>query len=461
MPSSRSAEGGAITAVDVDVAVVGAGFSGLIAATHLAQRGYRVVVLEATSRVGGRTLTTEVAGTWLELGGQWTGPGQPRLAALAGDFGVGTFATPSDGVDLIVADGEVRAVVEPHGNGDFLAAIAQLDAMCAEVLPDRPWRSPRAVEWDQLSVGSWLMHEVVDPGARRQLEVLLSELMTTPVDEFSLLTLLHGARTSGTLTAAIGIEDGAQAHRMLGGVQQLAVGLQERLGSRVRLDHPVRAVTWTESGANVMTARGSVEARRVVFAVPPSQLRQITFEPPLPPRRQRLAELMPLGSVIKVNAAYQRPFWRDAGLSGGVFDTEGPVGYAIDNTSPDSEYGVLVSFFAAHHAREFADRHLGEDAAQVRREAWLARAVHWFGPEAAAPVHYVDLDWCSQPYIEGGYSGVMRPGGWSECGSALREPIGPIHWAGSETATEWTGYIEGALQAGERVADEIVETSAT
>jgi monoamine oxidase len=459
MPSTGPSEGDLAAAVDV--AVVGAGFSGLMVATHLAQRGYRVVVLEATSRVGGRTLTIDVAGTWLEPGGQWTGPEQPRLAALASDFGVATFATPSDGVDLIVIDGEVSAVDAARADAGFVTAIAQLDSLCADVLPDEPWRSPRAAEWDELSVDSWLAREVASPGARRQLQVLLSELMTTPVDEFSMLTLLHGARTSGSLSAAIGIEDGAQAYRIVGGVHQLAVGVQQRLGDRVQMDCAVRGVTWTESVATVVTSRGSVDARRVVFAVPPSQLRQVTFDPPLPPRRQRLAQLMPLGSVIKVNVVYERPFWRDAGLSGAVFDTEGPAGYAIDNSSPDSEYGVLVSFFAAEHARALADRRLGGNAAQVRRDAWLTRAVEWFGPQAAAPLHYVDLDWCSQPYVEGGYSGVMRPGGWSECGVSLRDPIGPIHWAGSETATEWTGYIEGALQAGARAAEEIAETFAS
>jgi len=185
----------------------------------------------------------------------------------------------------------------------------------------------------------------------------------------------------------------------------------------------------------------------------------IEFEPALPPMRQQLNESMPLGSVIKVNAVYDRPFWRDAGRSGSVFDIDGTVGYAVDNSSPDHDGGVLVSFFAGAAARALGDARLGAAAAKTRQRMWLEQAVGWFGPEAATPRDYVDLDWASRPWVGGGYSGVMAPGGWTACGPALRAPVGPIHWAGSETATEWTGYVEGALQAAERAASEVQQSA--
>jgi monoamine oxidase len=139
-----------------------------------------------------------------------------------------------------------------------------------------------------------------------------------------------------------------------------------------------------------------------------------------------------------------------------VFDVDGPFVYAADNTAPDSDQGVLVSFLAAEHARVLGDAALGAGAAAARQAIWAEQAVHWFGPAAAEPVYYVDCDWSAASWIGGGYSGVMRPGGWATCGPALTEPVGAIHWAGSETGAEWTGYVEGALEAGHRAAEEVI-----
>jgi monoamine oxidase len=280
---------------------------------------------------------------------------------------------------------------------------------------------------------------------------ILEELMTTPAREMSLLTVLQGARSSGSLAAAMGIEGGAQEIRFDGGLHSIAVHLADDLGEGIRTEWPVTVVRESDGVVRAEGPRGVVRARHAVVALAPSQAVAVSFEPALPTSRVELQRQMVMGSVIKVNAVYDRPFWREQGLSGLVMDFDGPVTYSVDNSPPDRELGVLVSFFAADLARHFSP--LGPEA---RREAFVAQAERWFGPQSRELV-YVDHDWTVEPFIGGGYSGVMRPGGWSTAGPALREPVGRVHWASSESSTEWTGYVEGALRAGRRAAAEILD----
>jgi monoamine oxidase len=164
-----------------------------------------------------------------------------------------------------------------------------------------------------------------------------------------------------------------------------------------------------------------------------------------------------MGSVIKLQLLFDRPFWRSQGWSGLVLDDTGPFGFTADNGSPGDDTGVLVTFLSAEAARVWGDARLGPDAPAARRRLFLEHVTSVFGDDIPEPVGYVDRDWTADPWIGGGYSGVMRPGGWSRCGSALREPVGRVHWASAESATMWTGYVDGAIQSGLRAASEVLE----
>jgi monoamine oxidase len=181
----------------------------------------------------------------------------------------------------------------------------------------------------------------------------------------------------------------------------------------------------------------------------------------LPVARTTVQRSMPMGAVIKVNVVYESPWWRDAGFSGLVVDLDGPVGFCADNSSPDNGLGVLAGFFAGDAARTWSDAALGVGAQERRRAAWTEQATRWFDARAAHQLAYHDCDWTSEPYARGGYSGVMRPGAWAEAGPGLLRPVGPLHWASAETGAEWTGYVEGALEAGERAAAEVVAALVT
>lgn len=437
-----------------DVVVIGGGFSGLGAARRLAGAGLDVVVLEALSTVGGRTRTVRAAGTWLELGGQWASPEHKELLQLASAFGVDTFSTPTDGSALLVEDGVVSELEASPGAAALVEAVAQIDRLAAEVPLESPWAGPRASTQDALAFDVWAAREIVDDRARRHVVRILEELMTTPAREMSLLTVLQGARSSGSLAAAMGIEGGAQEIRFDGGLHSIAVHLAADLGERIRTEWPVAAVIESEGVVSAKGPRGVVRARHGVVALAPSQAQAVAFEPPLPEARVELQRQMVMGSVIKVNVVYDRPFWREQGRSGLVMDFDGPVTYCVDNSPPDQEVGVLVSFFAADPARHFSP--FGPDR---RRAAFLEQAERWFGPQAREGA-YLDHDWTVEPFVGGGYSGIMRPGGWSTAGPALRDRVGRVHWASSESSSEWTGYVEGALRAGRRVAAEILDERA-
>jgi monoamine oxidase len=189
--------------------------------------------------------------------------------------------------------------------------------------------------------------------------------------------------------------------------------------------------------------------------VPPTLAGRIASDPPLPALRDGLSQRMAQGSVVKCMAIYERPFWRERGLSGALTSVTGPVSVGFDNSPPDGSLGVLLGFLEGRAARAAADLTRPE-----RRELVAECFGRIFGPEAAEPIDYVDRAWGAEEWSRGCYGGFMPPGAWTSVGPALRRPTGPIHWAGTETALVWNGYMEGAVRSGEDAARAALETLA-
>jgi monoamine oxidase len=160
---------------------------------------------------------------------------------------------------------------------------------------------------------------------------------------------------------------------------------------------------------------------------------------------------MPAGSVVKCMAVYDEPFWREAGLSGQAMSERGPVKLTFDNSAPDGRPGVLLGFLEAREARR-----LGAADGRERRRAVLECFGRYFGPRAVEPERFIERSWADEEWSRGCYGGYFGPGGWTEHGPSLREAIGRIHWAGTETAMEWMGYMDGAVRSGERAAREVL-----
>ncbi len=439
-----------------DVVIVGAGLAGLNAGRKLVERGVHCLVLEARDRVGGRTLSQSLAGTMIDLGGQWIGPTHKRLAALAADLGVETFPQHHAGRKLLSWDGKLS---DYAGDLPRLSVLAQLELLLADkrwkkyasqIPPDAPWHAAQAAKWDGMTLETWKQRHLRSGGAHLFVDAVCRAVLTCEPRDVSFLFFLSYLRWGEGLETLISIPKGAQQDRFVGGAQQLSTRLAERIAPRVVLNAPVRAIEQDSQGVTIRSDAGTFQASYSIIALPPVLAGRIDYAAPLPARRDQLAARMPMGSVIKYVAAYDRPFWREAGFSGEAVSDTGITVTTFDDTSHDGDHAALVTFSDGQAVREWSDR-----SADERRQAVLAELVRFFGPQAARPSDFVEKNWNDDPWSRGCYVGVAGPGVLTACGEALRAPCGRLHWSGTETATEWMGYMEGALQSGERAATEV------
>ena len=447
-----------VDVLESDVAVVGAGLAGLTAARRLAAGGASVTVLEARDRVGGRTLNHPLGdGQVVEVGGQWIGPTQDRLDALARELGVGTYPTHSTGEHLVEFDGTCRRYtgdipkIGPHVLADMTQAMAKLERMAKRVPLDAPWAARGAERLDSQTFWSWMRRNVYTRGGRAMMEVAVEAVWAAQPADLSLLHVLFYTHSGSGLESLLGTEGGAQQDRFVGGSQTISLRMAEELGDAVRLSSPVRRIEYGPDGVTVEGDAATVRAKRVIVAVPPALAGRISYDPPLPGLRDQLTQRMPQGTVIKCMAVYDEPFWRERGLSGQAISVEGPAKILFDNTPQSGSPGVLLGFLEGDRAREWGARPAAE-----RREAVVGGFARIFGERAARPEQFVERVWADEEWTRGCYGCYMPTGGWTRYGRALRQPIGPIHWAGAETATVWNGYMDGAVRTGESTAADVL-----
>lgn len=448
-----------MTEITRDVAIVGAGAAGLTAANDLKKAGLSVVVLEARERVGGRLWTDEIDGAMLELGGQWVSPDQHALIETLADLGLETYSRYREGESVYVgSDGEARRFtgemfpVAPETERIIDEITARLDAMVAEIDPDRPWAHERAAEWDRISWDGWLRQQTDDDEAIRNLAFATgSAMLTKPTHSFSLLQSLLMAASAGSYSHLVDA-DFILDKRVVGGLQQVPLRLAERLGEDVLLGQPVRTIEYSDAGAVVHAEQVTVRARHVVLAVAPVLYNRISFVPPLPRLKHQMHQHFSMGFVIKVHAVYDRPFWREQGLSGTAFSPYQLVHEAYDNTNHRDERGTLVGFVSDRNADD-----LFRLSADERRERILESLSRYYGPEAKNPVVYYESDWGSEEWTRGAYAASFDLGGLTRYGAEQLELVGPLHVACSDLAGLGYQHVDGAIRMGHRVADEILE----
>jgi monoamine oxidase len=439
-----------------DVVVIGAGVAGLRAAMLLQEKGLDVVVVEARDRVGGRTLSADLHGARFDYGGQWVGPTQTRLLALASQLGMNTFPTWDTGRKVLDLNGKVLTY-----SGDIprlsMAALAvlqttiyRLNAMSRAVPGGRPQDAAKAEEWDRQTVAAWCERNIPLRDVRDMVGLTVRSILSAEPEEVSFLYFLHYVRNAGSVEPLISTKNGAQQSRFVEGAQTISLRLAERLGERVRLGFPVYDIDDAGNHVTISGPAGQVQARRAIIAVPPPMAGRIRYARPLPTSRDLLTQRMPMGYTIKCMAFYDRAFWRASGFSGESASFSGPLAFTFDNTSADGSVPCLVGFFNGRKGNEW-----GSQPFEARKQMFVDTLARYFGPLAYEATDYREHDWNQELWSCGCPVATSGPGTLAGYGAAMREPVGNLHWAGTETAGEWCGFIEGALESAERVAAEI------
>ncbi len=440
-----------------DVVVVGAGLSGLCAARKLRAQGRSVVVVEARDRVGGRTRSEQIGQATFDVGGQWIGPGQDRVHALANELGIQTFPTYSDGKKVLETEGKVSTYKRSIASMSLPSliqmqgALSYLNRVQKRISPTAPMSAEGADELDGETLETWRARFVKSSKIIAVMDAAIRSIFGAEARELSALYFLMYLNAGGGLLSHSETRGGAQQDRFVLGAQAISLRLAKELGDSLILGTPVRKLVQTEDGVDAVTDTGSVPARFAVVAVPPPLAGRIEYEPPVSVGRDQVTQRFAMGAAVKVLVTYERAFWREAGFSGEVVSSDGPLSVVYDNTSHDGRQPALVGFVVGSQARQWSAQPLSDRKRRVTNA--LKR---YFGDEAESFQEYHELDWGAEPWSRGCPVGGLPPGVLTNSFVHLRKPEGRIHWAGTEAATEWIGYMEGALQSGERAADEVL-----
>lgn len=442
-----------------DVVVIGAGVAGLTAANDLKKAGLSVAVLEARDRAGGRLWTDVIDGAMLEIGGQWVSPDQDALIDTIADLGLETFSRYREGDSVYIGpDGVLTRFtgdifpVKAETEKVMVELIDKLDALVAQVDPDEPWTTPDAEELDTVSFEEWLHRQTDDQEAIDNIALFIAgAMLTKPPHAFSALQALLMAASAGSFTHLVDA-DFILDKRVVGGLQQVPLLLAERLGDDVFLGQPVRTLEWGDDGVTAIADGMTVRARHAIVALAPVLYNRISFVPALPRLQHQMHQHLSMGFVIKVHAVYDRPFWREQGLSGTAFSPYELSHEAYDNSNHGDERGTLVGFVSDRLADD-----VFRISAEERKERILESLSHYYGPEAKNPVVYYESDWGAEEWTRGAYAASFDLGGLHRYGADLRSAVGPIRFACSDMAGAGYQHVDGAIRMGHLAASQIVD----
>ncbi|WP_332692563.1 flavin monoamine oxidase family protein [Halalkalibacter lacteus] len=438
----------------VDIVIVGAGLAGLTAALELKKLNYSFVVLEARNRPGGRIHSTVTSdNVTIDLGAQWIGPHHKRMMRLIAEYGLQLIPTYRTGNTIYEMKGKRKKTkgklptLSPIAIADIMKMKRKIDKISRKVPFDTPWTSKLAQQLDKITLAEFIKTNSHTKAGMSFSKLLIEEALCANLYEVSALDFLWCIRAAGSIDHLLAAED----YWIAEGAETLINRIAESLGETIHLNQPVLRVMYDEKTVTVYTEKESWQAKKVIVTTPPNLLTRICFDPPLPASRVQLSERAGLPSVIKMICVYDQPFWREGGLSGTAYSDQNPVKLTIDSSPLDGRRGVLTVLIGGDSARQIESLPLESKQVEIKKAL-----VRLLGEKAAFPIEMFEKDWSAEEWTRGGYGTHFATGVISQFGASLNSPIGPIHWAGTETASEWRMYMEGAIQSAERVTVEVI-----
>nr|XP_034341615.1 amine oxidase [flavin-containing] A [Arvicanthis niloticus] len=446
-----------------DVVVIGGGISGLAAAKLLSEYKINVLVLEARDRVGGRTYTVRNEHVqWVDVGGAYVGPTQNRILRLSKELGIETYKVNVNERLVQYVKGKsypFRGAFPPVWNPlaylDYNNLWRTMDEMGKEIPVDAPWQARHAEEWDMMTMKDLIDKICWTKTAREFAYLFVNINVTSEPHEVSALWFLWYVRQCGGTSRIFSVTNGGQERKFVGGSGQVSERIMVLLGDKVKLSSPVTYIDQTDDNIIVETLNHEhYECKYVISAIPPVLTAKIHFKPELPPERNQLIQRLPMGAVIKCMVYYQEAFWKKKDYCGCMIieDEEAPISITLDDTKPDGSLPAIMGFILARKADRLAKLH--KDLRKKKICELYAKVLG--SQEALYPVHYEEKNWCEEQYSGGCYTAYFPPGIMTQYGRVIRQPVGRIYFAGTETATQWSGYMEGAVEAGERAAREVL-----
>ncbi len=439
------------TSISAQVIVVGAGFAGAAATRSLSRSGISVAVLEARDRVGGRAYSVDIGdGKIVDMGCEFV---NPIVRKSAWEVGVGEFQTFSTGYNQMSINNKLRRwkkvapPLNPAALLDLQQAIIRVDRLAALVPPESPWTTPNALRWDSETVSQWLDKNMVSRTGREVMRMSIETSMGASVNDISFLHLLNYSRWIGGVKALTSIAGGSLEYRFVGGAQNVVERMFATVNDSLYLRSAVRSIE--DTGRRVVV-RGDgfvAEGDYAIVTLPVPLLNSISFTPELSESRKRLSTFMKMGTVTKIQAIYSEPFWRRDGLSGMAVNQSGPIQGVLDGSPPDGSPGILTCFVSGNEAVG-----LSRMDEQERHRAIVKELERFFGPRALRPERIIEMNWSNEVYTGGCFHGICPPGLYTRYGALLAEPVGRIHFAGSETVPVEYGAMSGAVFSGSRSA---------
>ena len=436
----------------VHVLVAGAGLAGLAAARELEDRGHRATVVEARARVGGRVWTLRdgfLAGQHAEAGADIIESEQEAVLALAKRFGLKRVPILGRGFGYYGPDraGRLRLQSMFAGSEEIQAP---LDTLVRDYkLTEQRWDGPIARALAKVSVVDWIrdLPDVHREATRRFLIERLRAfrgLFLADPEALSLLALVDffaGDPFGG---------DGGM-FRIAGGNDRLATAIAASLKRRPILNTAVQALRHRASGVVVTVAgprgRQTIRADYCILTLPPPLVAEIVIEPRLPPRQTQALRAARMGAATRLLLQFESRFWRQRGRPS-LIGSNQPIGAVWDGNEEQRQRPGILSFLAGGGASRELQSQLARGG-----PLGIAAGLSWLGRPSRL-LHARAIGWDDDPLARGGY--VVYPKGWDP---GLREHVaqraGRILFAGEHTSFRWQGYMNGAVESGQRAAAEV------